>query len=186
MCAAAPPGELEDDCLELASYLIDFETTLCATELSDPDYYPGYAGAASFANGNSGEQLLGPGNWDALLEQLDRLAWMGVSVIRLDITYPLLTPGFHDHLLSLDPNYDKTRDDYLQFFKDTMAEIRARGFTVAIEHSNMIPSIAVNDPSSYYDLIKSLGPAPARARFMARGFTVAIEHSNMIETPPSP
>ena len=166
MCAAAPPGELEDDCLELASYLIDFETTLCATELSDPDYYPGYAGAASFANGNSGEQLLGPGNWDALLEQLDRLAWMGVSVIRLDITYPLLTPGFHDHLLSLDPNYDKTRDDYLQFFKDTMAEIRARGFTVAIEHSNMIPSIAVNDPSSYYDLIKSLGPAPARARFM--------------------
>ena len=165
LCAAAPAGELTDDCLELASSLVSFETALCNMELGDPDYYPGYAANATFANGHLGEHLLGPGTWDALLKQLDRLASMGMSVIRLELTYPLLTPEFHEHLTSVNPEYDKIHRDYLQLYKDTVAEIRARGFVVAIEHSNMIPSVAATDPSSYYDFIKSLGGAEARARY---------------------
>ena len=165
LCAEAPPGLPAGDCLELATWLLEFQNTVCGLTLGDPDYHPGYAAVSTYANGNSGAGLLGPGNLNNLESELDRLAAMGVSVIRLDITYPLLTQAFHDYLSSIDGTYDRTVNDYLSFYIEAVSQIRARGFRLHIEHSTMIPSISVNSPVGYFDDVKATGPGLERWRY---------------------
>ncbi|MFN2169118.1 MAG: hypothetical protein ACK2U9_23030, partial [Anaerolineae bacterium] len=165
LCVDAPSGAPAAHCQELASYLADFQQTVCSLGLPDPGYYPRFAADLDQANANQGTNLLDNNNLALLDAELDRLAEIGVSVIRVDIGYPFLTPAFHTLLSSIDPSYTYTADDYLAFYAGAVTKIRARGFQVHIEHDAILDGLAVTSPRPYFDMIRALDPAAARERY---------------------
>ena len=164
LCADAPAGASAEQCRQLAAYLADFQHTACAIGLPDPDYYPNYGASLTYANGNRGPDLLTRWNMQNLEVELDRLTEMGVSTIKMDITYPLLTPAFHAYLSSVDSGYAHTVEDYLDFYATAVAEIRARGLQVHIEHVITLSDFATVDPHPYFDTIRAMEPSSARLR----------------------
>jgi hypothetical protein len=82
--------------------------TIMATELA-------------FANGNIGEVILNANSMENNRLLLDRLQAMGVKGVVLAIKYPLLKPDF------------PRSSEYLQFFKDIVAECHRRGVKVLVE-----------------------------------------------------
>jgi hypothetical protein len=114
------PAEYQPLYAELDAELAHFEGTLnqkwnhtqgrtiMATELA-------------FANGNVGEALLNPDSMANNRLLLDRLQAMGVKGVVVAVKYPLLKPDF------------PRSAEYLQFFKDIVAECHRRGLTVLIE-----------------------------------------------------
>jgi len=105
---------------ELEAELIHFENTLnqkwdgsrgqtiIATELA-------------YANGNIGEWLLSTKAMETNRILLDRLQAMGVKGVVLAVKFPLLKPDF------------PRSAEYLQFFKNIMAECRQRDMKVLVE-----------------------------------------------------
>jgi hypothetical protein len=75
----------------------------------------------AFANGNIGEGLLSANMMDYNRMLLDRLQAMGVKGVVLAIKFPLLKPDFPHS------------SEYLQFFKNIMAECHQRGMKVLVE-----------------------------------------------------
>ena len=82
--------------------------TIMATELA-------------FANGNIGEGILNSNSLENNRLLLDRLQTMGVKGVVVAIKYPLLKPDF------------PRSSEYLQFYKDIVAECHRRGITVLVE-----------------------------------------------------
>lgn len=124
-----------------------------------------FAAALSPANGNAGIALLHPLIRHRVTECLDAFATMGISTVKIDITYPMLSPAFHDHLASIIPDYTATDDDVLAFYSDVARDIRSRGFGLHVEHSTMLAGYTVTDPTSYFDEIRALGATAARQRY---------------------
>jgi hypothetical protein len=75
----------------------------------------------AFANGNLGEGLLSPGMMGYNRALLDKLQAMGVGGVVLAVKFPLLEPDF------------PRSSEYLQFFKNIMAECRQRDMKVLVE-----------------------------------------------------
>lgn len=75
----------------------------------------------AFANGNIGEGILNANSMENNRLLLDRLQAMGVKGVVLAIKYPLLKPDF------------PRSSEYLQFFKDIVAECHRRGVKVLVE-----------------------------------------------------
>lgn len=164
----APPVE-KAHAEELASYLIDFQQAVCGLT-SNPNDYPQYAAVLTFANGNRGSALLGPLSMDNVAKELEALNKLGVTVMRLEVEYPLFTPAFHSFLNSHNASYTYTANDYLQFYKNVVAAARAYGFKIHIEHAFLFSGSSVIDPAWYFSTIKALGPNNARIR-------VAVENA---------
>jgi hypothetical protein len=114
------PAEYQGIYTELEAELTHFEGilnqkwnhsqghTLMATELA-------------YANGNIGETLLNANSMANNRLLLDRLQAMGVKSVVVAVKYPLLKPDF------------PRSAEYLQFFKDIVAECHRRGITVLVE-----------------------------------------------------
>lgn len=164
LCASAPADQA-GQCQTLAGYLADFQQTVCALEVTDPAYTPGYAVELGRANGNLGPALLASWNATNLVVELDRLVEMGAGTIRIDIVYPLLTPGFHAHLASNNGGYTTTVEDYVAFYRNVISLIRGRGLGVQIEHSNLLAAVSPLNPASYYAGMKQAGADAARSRY---------------------
>jgi hypothetical protein len=164
LCAAAPAGQA-GQCTTLAGYLADFRQEVCSLEIADATYTPGYAAELARANGNLGPSLLPAWNMDNLAVELDHLAALGVEIIRLDITYPLLTPGLHTFQAGRDSSYTATADDYLAFYRSVVEMIRGRGLQVHIEHSNMFTTVATLNPAPYYATFRALSADESRQRY---------------------
>jgi len=75
----------------------------------------------AYANGNIGEGLLSATMMDYNRMLLDWLQAMGVKGVVLAVKFPLLKPDF------------PRSSEYLQFFKDIMAECHLRGMKVLVE-----------------------------------------------------
>jgi hypothetical protein len=73
------------------------------------------------ANGNRGEDLLGPNTVAATRLFLDRFKEMGATGVSVQIVYPLLAK-----------NYPQSAE-YLAFYRSVAAEVRKRGMTLIIE-----------------------------------------------------
>lgn len=73
------------------------------------------------ANGNRGEALLGPMTLSGVDLFLDRLQEIGVRGVSISIATPLLDPSFPRH------------DEYLDFYKNVVEAVRARGLVVCVE-----------------------------------------------------
>ena len=164
-CVSAPSGRLKNECLEIASYLVEFQQTVCRLSIQAPNQYPVYTALLTLANGNRGSDLLGQWTLDNVVMELDSLTEMGVGGIRVDITYPLLTPAFHDYKASIDPNYINSVDDYLSFYQNVFAAIRARGLTIHVEHDSILADFSSLNPREYFDLFRAEGAISTRERY---------------------
>jgi hypothetical protein len=114
------PAEYQSLYTELEAELAHFEgvlnqkwdhsrgQTIMATELA-------------FANGNIGEGLLNASSMANNRLLLDRLQAMGIKGVVLAVKYPLLKPDF------------PRSSEYLQFFKDIVAECHQRNIKVLVE-----------------------------------------------------
>ena len=81
------------------------------------------------ANANRGEALLYPGSFFSIEETLDALKALGVDAVNVSIGYPIL-----------DPSYPRSAE-YLDFYRQTVAEIRKRELTLIIDSTVMFPSM---------------------------------------------
>lgn len=114
-----------------ASYqkLYDFLKTLldqaeARLDQAGTEKYPMvFAAELITANSNRGTDLLRPETLPATILLLDRFQAMGIRGVKLSVQYPLLTPNF--------PN----RDQYIEFYKQVMNELRKRNFVVTIQQS---------------------------------------------------
>ena len=87
-------------------------------------HYPVIFGAELLpANSNRGTELFAPQTMQAVILYLDRLQELGVQGVTIPIGYPLYTPDF--------PHYQ----DYVQFYRQVVQEVRKRGMTLAVESS---------------------------------------------------
>jgi hypothetical protein len=114
------PEEYQPLYQELTAELAHFEDTLNQKW----DHNQGqtiFATELAFANGNVGEGLLSATSLDNNRILLYRLQAMGVKGVVLAIKYPLLSPDF------------PRSSEYLQFFKDIMAECRQHDMKVLVE-----------------------------------------------------
>ena len=114
------PVEYQGLYTELEVELAHFEGTLDQTW----DHSPGQtiiATELAFANGNIGEGLLDASSMENNRLLLDRLQSMGIKGVVLAVKFPLLKPDF------------PRSAEYLQFFKDIVAECHGRGLTVLVE-----------------------------------------------------
>ncbi|HSP14545.1 MAG TPA: hypothetical protein VLV78_07330 [Thermoanaerobaculia bacterium] len=84
---------------------------------------PVYAAELLPANANRGPALLQPGTMDGVRAFLDRFQQLGINGVVFNVPYPVLVDRF------------PSSADYLQFFKQAVAESRKRGMTVQIESS---------------------------------------------------
>jgi hypothetical protein len=87
-------------------------------ELGKP---PIYAAELLPANGNRGPALLQPGVMDGVRLFLDRFQQLGIRGVVFNVGYPLLLDRF------------PRSSEYLEFYKQVVAEARKRGMTVEIE-----------------------------------------------------
>jgi hypothetical protein len=114
------PAEYQGLYTELEAELAHFEGTL------NPkwDHSQGQtimATELAYANGNVGETLLNANSMGNNRLLLDRLQAIGVKGVVVAVKYPLLKPDF------------PRSAEYLQFFKDIVAECHRRGITVLVE-----------------------------------------------------
>jgi hypothetical protein len=120
--AAPPPVPAEYASLYnvLGTELGDFEARLNASW----DHSQGntvFATELLYANGNVGEALLEPQMMDLNRTLLDRLQALGVKGVVVAIKFPLLSPSFPHS------------SDYLNFYKEVVAECHQRGIQVLVE-----------------------------------------------------
>jgi hypothetical protein len=73
------------------------------------------------ADSNIGQRLLSPQAMQAVINYLDAIQKLGLDGVTIDISYPILTPGF--------PNYSQ----YLNFYENVVEQARARGMKIDIE-----------------------------------------------------
>jgi hypothetical protein len=118
--AVSIPGQYQSLDSELGFDLAHFESTLDQNwnhSLANTTF----AAEEAFANGNVGEGLLAPNMMNNNRLLLDRLQALGVKGVVLAIKFPLLKPDF------------PRSSDYLQFFKDIVAECHQRNLKVLVE-----------------------------------------------------
>ena len=143
---------------------------------------PAWGGTLSTFNGNRGAAILSAETWEQTLEMLDAFQRMGVTVVKIDITYPLLTPAFHQWIHAHVPQYTLTARQYLNRYRDAVEAIHALGMSVLMEHSSLFRGgFASLDPSGYYASIAALGPEAARQRYGAERAAEALAISSEVK-----
>lgn len=101
--------------------------------------YPVIFGAELLpANSNRGTDLFASQTLQAVSLYLDRLQRLGVKGVTFPLGYPLYTPGF--------PNYQ----EYVQFYRQVVQEVRKRGMTLSIESAVIFANTPFSKLSVHY------------------------------------
>lgn len=176
--SAQPPPEFAALYSELSAELTRFERSV-DTRWDGSRYPTAFVGTLGPANGNNGASLLSPAALQRTRSLLDAFQWMGVDMVKVDITYPMLTEPFHQFLRARDPSYAGRATDYINFYKTVATEARTRGLGLLVEHSSLIPTFTGFEVGAYYNEVKSGGGAAARQRYrderIAEAETIARE-----------
>lgn len=114
------PAEYATLYANLKAALDSFDKTLAAKS-GGTEYPVTFSAELLQANGNRGEELLKPGVLDSVKLTLNRFQELGIQAVTFPIGYPLYTESY--------PRYD----EYVQFFKQVVQEIRRRDMKVDIE-----------------------------------------------------
>jgi len=93
------------------------------------------------ANSNRGEALLAPNTMQGVRLYLDRFQELGINGVTFPVGYPLYTPSF--------PRYQ----EYVQFYKQVVQEIRRRGMTIDIESSVLFTNSAFSPLTFNYGAV---------------------------------
>lgn len=88
---------------------------------------PVFSAELLYANGNMGYHLLEPGVLDLAIMMLDRFQTLGIQGVGVQISYPLLMPGFN------------RSDEFLGFFKEVEQEIHQREMVMFVETGPVFP-----------------------------------------------
>jgi len=131
-----------------------------------------FAAALSQANGNSTIGLLRSQSWSNIIAMLDTYQAMGVELIKLEIQYPILTPGFHSYLSAHPPegmsSYDATVDNFIgypnSFYNKLTREIRSRGMAIWVEHGTIFSAFTPTPPDDYFQTMRDQGIDACRLR----------------------
>lgn len=169
---ASPPPEFQQHFDELSQSLTTFEAQIDAQwdgSIGDGQF----AGSLTAANGNKTVGLLAPTRWPLILDMLDAYEELGVEMIKLDVNYPTLTPAFHTYLQAHPPpaipNYVYTAQHFIgtpnSFYNKLVAEIRARGMGVWIEHGTLFTDYSPTPPGAYFADMRTAGVAATQARY---------------------
>lgn len=105
------------------------------------------------ANGNRMPFALSQTNLEHCAQWLDAIAAMGCSLVKFDVTYPILTEEFHTYLRDSAPpypGYDLTAEDHRNFYRWIAGQARARGLGIVVEHSTLLPDFAETDASGFF------------------------------------
>lgn len=73
---------------------------------------------------------------------LDRLRELGAEAIILEVSYPILTPRFHEI------------SDYLMFYKSMADAIRRRGMKVVVKHNTLLPDYTTLPVRKHYQTLE--------------------------------
>ncbi len=123
------PPEFQAMADELGRELGSFEEMLDWEP--EPEENPArIAAELAFANGNLGEGLLQSGVRELNLLLLDRLQSLGVQVVLISVPFPLLDPAF------------PRSSEYLEFYKDTVEQVRRSGLKVAMKSGSIFSGTA--------------------------------------------
>jgi len=99
--------------------------------------YPSFIPMASVlpANSNSGESILKTGNREFVRMYVKRLKHLGCKGVQLDIQFPIFDPNYFVFAKNkgLIPQDGPDERDYLNFYKDVVADIRNLELEVSIE-----------------------------------------------------
>lgn len=93
------------------------------------------------ANPNSGDALLSSQAYDLTIEYLDSLEDLGVGGIGMDINFPLLDPNFRG---------PEKSQEYLNFYKKLVGEIKSRDIALTIEVQPIFPDFSNLPVKQYY------------------------------------
>jgi hypothetical protein len=170
----APPAEYQALYSELSQKLTSFEAGVDAGWdgiVGDGQF----AATLSAANGNKSVALLSAQSWTGSLAMLDAYEALGVSVIKLEMEYPVQTPEFQSWLAAHPPAgydpYTATVPDFIgtptSFYNRLVAEIRARGLVLWIEHGTLFADYSTTPPGAYFADMRTAGQAATRARYTA-------------------
>ena len=123
------PTEYQQLYSNLKTSLDSFNSQL-DTSSADANYSVIYGAELLPANSNRGESLLSPNTMQGVRLYLDRFQELGIEGVTFPVGYPLYTPSF--------PRYQ----EYVQFYKQVVQEIRKRGMTIDIESSVLFANTA--------------------------------------------
>jgi hypothetical protein len=169
---ATPPPEYQATFDQLSQTLTTFEGQLDANW--NGSVGPGkFAGALSVANGNKSVGLLAPSTWTNVLQMLDAYQAMGVTLVKLDVEYPVFTPAFHTYLAAHPPagipNYTYSVPNFIgtpnSFYNKLVAEIRSRGLGVWIEYGTLFAGYTATPATPYFAAMRTAGLAATQVRY---------------------
>jgi len=158
----AVPPEYQSLYSKLEARLSSFDKKL--DSLSNGSRHPVVMSAGLVtANPNSGDALLTPETYDLSVRYLDSLLGLGVRGIALDINFPLLDPNFMG---------TEKSNEYLNFYRKLVSEIKTRGLSISIEVQPVFPDFSPLPVRSYY---QKLTFETYKTRVLAMLKTVAAE-----------
>jgi hypothetical protein len=169
---ATPPAEYQALYDELSQNLTTFDAQIDAEwdgSVGDGQF----AASLSVANGQRTVSLLTAATWTSVMQQLDAYESMGVTMIKLDVEYPLFTPAFHTYLTAHPPwflpDYTITVPNFVgaptSFYNKVATEIRSRGMGIWIEYGTLFQDYSPTPPAGYFAEIRTSGLAASQARY---------------------
>lgn len=128
------PERYRDLYRDLARHLDAAEAALAPVQARAPKRFA----SLLTINAHVGTQMMSP-EWRATTTlYLDRLLALGAEGIVFEVSYPVLTPEFHD----IGP--------WLDFYSELADEVRRRGMTVVVKHNTLLPDYTQMPVKAHY------------------------------------
>ena len=136
------PAGYNDLMDELSARMESFDYTVHA-RWNGTRYPVAYAAELSSATTHRGRDLLNVSNYWGVLLELDALAGLGLRAVALSVSFPVLDPNF-----TTDPG---EYQGYVDFYRQLVGDIHARGMQVIIDSSELFPEYTSLPVQGYYD-----------------------------------
>ncbi len=153
---------------ELDGYL-DAEEAQIDAQWSGSRYATDFGVQLDAANGNRGPALLTAAGQQKLNDQIAAFAAMGADVLKIDITYPLLTQAYHNF-----EGHTQTAQDFINYYASVASAGRAAGMKIAVEHGTLFTGYTVWDPAAYFADMKTAGPSQVRIDYAVQKAAEAV------------
>lgn len=161
------PAAYSDLFDQLTGDLSDFQTAVDAG-WNGSTYPVAFAGQLTSANSNNGPGLLDPSGMQSIQQELQVLKAVGVQAVSVEVSFPMLYEPF------LGSSYSQ----WVAFYDNVAAAVRAYGFKLIVESQSMMPSGL--DSTSWGPQLQAFYPTLSFSQYVAaRASTAAAVASAM-------
>ncbi len=152
---------------QLNGDLNDFQAAV--NKVSNGATFPvDFAGQLTAANSNNGPKLLNPSSFQLVQEELQLLKTLGVQAVSVEVSFPMLYQPF----------LGSTYDQYVTYYTNVAAAVRANGFKLIVESQSLIPSGL--DSNSFGPQLQTFYPSLNFQQYVAaRAATAAVVAQTM-------